>query len=596
MGKKCLTAYGFRQAGSITVLLCILFLQVVFAQTPVVSIQYSEKALPDKQHQQLRRQLQTADTTLAKKRLNRFIENLREAGFAESSVDHYEHKQDSIGLHLFLGPFYQLEKLELVNLSDEAEQYLRKTDLPRPFSRKNITTQLESILYGYQAKGYPFAAFSAPENTIRQIGQDSVGISQRYVFDHGDLVKIDSINLRGKLREPEKLIYQLIHVKPGDYYRQNYIDQIPRLLDNTPYFERTSPPAIRFLPTGNAVLDLRLKRQRAGKFDLLLGLLPPDDPNQSRLRITGLVDAVFVSALEMGETIEFNYRQISAGSQILKLGYEQPHPGGLPVSPAFFFNLQKQEERFLNRSLGLSLRYAFSGQVQGELFYRNRQTALLDTTLARGPGGTALPEVMSGADRRFGLRFVFEKLDYRLNPRKGFAGFVEGGTGQRSTQPDIRLGDEARAVLEETQTVQEIETQISYFVPVGKRMTIRLANQTYLLAQAQYFQNDQRQLGGGRSVRGFEDNRFFSDRFTFFTAEYRLLLDRDAHMLAFTDYAYMENRVDNSILRPFSFGLGLQINTGSAGLLSLTYGIGQLGDGAFRPARGKLHIGLVNNF
>ncbi|MEZ4684847.1 MAG: hypothetical protein R3B47_01890 [Bacteroidia bacterium] len=81
-----------------------------------------------------------------------------------------------------------------------------------------------------------------------------------------------------------------------------------------------------------------------------------------------------------------------------------------------------------------------------------------------------------------------------------------------------------------------------------------------------------------------------------FTAEYRLLLDRDAHMLAFTDYAYIENRVDNSLLRPFSFGLGLQINTGPAGLLSITYGIGQLDEGALRPARGKLHIGLVNNF
>ncbi|MEZ4684848.1 MAG: hypothetical protein R3B47_01895 [Bacteroidia bacterium] len=33
---------------------------------------------------------------------------------------------------------------------------------------------------------------------------------------------------------------------------------------------------------------------------------------------------------------------------------------------------------------------------------------------------------------------------------------------------DIRLGDEARAVLEK-QPVQEIETQISYFIPLGNR-------------------------------------------------------------------------------------------------------------------------------
>lgn len=584
------------QTGSLLVVLLFLSITAIFSQSPEIDIQYSESALTEKQHTQLRRELQTSDTALVRKRLSRFMENLRTAGFAEASIDRYDHRGDSVALTLYLGPHYQLEKLQLVDLPAEAGVVLGKANVPRPFNRNDIKNRLETILYNFQARGYPFATFLSPENELRMIGKDSVGISQRYQFETGPLVKIDSINLIGKLREPEKLIYQLIRVKPGDFYRQNYIDDIARLLNNTPYFERSSPPTVRFMPNGNAVLDLKLKRQRAGKFDLLLGILPPDDPSQSRLRITGLVDAVFVSALEMGETIEFNFRQISAGSQILKLAYEQPHPAGLPVSPAFFFHLQKQEERFFNNSLGLSLRYAFSGQVHGEVFYRNRQTALLDTNLARGSGGIDLPDVMSGSDRRFGLRFTFEKLDYRLNPRRGFVGFVEAGTGQRSTRPDVRLGEEARSVLEASQPVQEIETELSYFIPVGKRMAFRLANQSYLLAQSQYFQNDQRQLGGGRSVRGFEDNRFFSDRFTFFTAEYRLLLDRDAHMLAFTDYAYIENRVDNSILRPFSFGLGLQINTGAAGLLSLTYGIGQLDEGAFRPARGKLHIGLVNNF
>ncbi|MEZ4684849.1 MAG: hypothetical protein R3B47_01900 [Bacteroidia bacterium] len=281
------------------ILVIILFCQQTFAQTPEVSIQYSENALPEKQQVRLRRQLQTADTALASKRLYRFLDHVRSEGYAEASIDRFIHSGDSIFTTLYIGPLYQLGKLELVNLPPEHRLQLKNNLLPRPFSRQQIGQKLENILHDFQAKGYPFAAFSAPETRMYSIGKDSIGISQRYEFEAGPLVKIDSIRLRGKLREPEKLIYQLMRVRPGDFYRQNYINEIPRLLDNTPYFERSSPPVVRFLPNGNAVLDIRLKRQRAGKFDLLLGLLPPDDPNQSRLRITGLVDAVFVSALEM---------------------------------------------------------------------------------------------------------------------------------------------------------------------------------------------------------------------------------------------------------------------------------------------------------
>ena len=567
-----------------------------YTQTPVVNLHFVDERASTEGVIKLQRQLQTRDTAVARKRLQRAVARMRSAGYADASIDHYKHDDDTVSVSIYQGPWYQLTGLQLKGLPTEASQSLKLEALPRPFDREDLRKKLQEILYTYQGEGYPFAAFSAPRTSYTPLGEDSISVQQSYQFTAGDLVKIDSINLRGSRREPDYLLYRLIGLKPGDFYQQNLIDDIPRVLNNTPYYERTPPVRIRFNREGNAILEVRLRRQKAGKFDLLLGILPPDDPNTGRLKITGLVDAVFVSALEMGERIEFKFRQLSATSQILRLGYEQPYPAGLPVSPSFHFDLQKQEERFLNRSLGLAGRYAFSPQLQGELFYKNRQTALLDTNLASGAGGTALPEVMSGTDRRVGLRLQLDQLDYPLNPRRGIRGNMEVGVGSRSSRPDIRLGDDARAVLEENQAVQEVNVQLSVFIPIGNRGTVRFGNHTYILAQSQYFQNDQYQIGGGRSIRGFEDNRFFSDRFTFFSAEYRLLLDRNAHLMAFTDYAYLNNRVDNSILRPWSFGLGLQIDTGGAGLISLTYGIGQLDDGPFRPARGKLHIGLVNNF
>jgi hypothetical protein len=49
------------------------------------------------------------------------------------------------------------------------------------------------------------------------------------------------------------------------------------------------------------------------------------------------------------------------------------------------------------------------------------------------------------------------------------------------------------------------------------------------------------------------------------------------------------------VMRPWGVGLGLTYET-KAGMLSVTYAAGQVAGAPFQPARGKIHIGLVNQF
>ena len=122
-----------------------------------------------------------------------------------------------------------------------------------------------------------------------------------------------------------------------------------------------------------------------------------------------------------------------------------------------------------------------------------------------------------------------------------------------------------------------------------------MANHSYWLGLNNYFRNDQLQVGGSRSIRGFNELEFFTDFYTFFTAEYRLQLERDSYIFLFGDYAYMEDHFSQSITRPVGVGLGMNYGT-KAGIISISYAIGRTRDIAFAPSRGKVHIGLINQF
>ena len=136
-----------------------------------------------------------------------------------------------------------------------------------------------------------------------------------------------------------------------------------------------------------------------------------------------------------------------------------------------------------------------------------------------------------------------------------------------------------------------------YYHKIGKYLVLYLGNQTFWIDQIQYFQNDLRQVGGARMLRGFNENQFFASFFSMGTLEFRMILDRNSNIYTFTDIAYLETKVGTSFTHytPIGLGLGMNFDT-KAGILNIAFGSGQYGDTKFNPARPKVHIGITNVF
>jgi outer membrane protein assembly factor BamA len=203
---------------------------------------------------------------------------------------------------------------------------------------------------------------------------------------------------------------------------------------------------------------------------------------------------------------------------------------------------------------------------------------------------------LDGRDQTYGLGLLFENVDYRFNPTRGWIIRADIGLGRKRIIENPRLHDALYEDLDLELPKREAEFELWWFHRFGKRWVLALGERAYWLDQRQYFQNDLLQVGGSRSIRGFNENEFFTNFYSLSTAEWRFLLEKNSYLFVFGDYAYLENATAaRKVVHPTGFGLGMTYET-RAGMVSLTYAAGRVEGQAFAPSRGRIHVGLINQF
>ncbi len=516
-------------------------------------------------------------------------------GWAEFGLDSVVGTSGNLHYFFHQGPRYFLRSLNIARLSpDEAHQAgLDPTKKTKPFSWATINAQLRSVLMVYQNQGYPFASFNDLQVHYEPQGTDSLWVSLDYSFSLGPQVVIDSVIVVGDIRESAKFVQSLTRIRPGIPYNQKLVQDIPRVLNNSIYYQDVKNPQVAFTPLETAVLRIQVKQQQSGRFDLLAGILPPAVPG-GKFQFSGLLDVLMVSPFRQGDVIEIQYNQLPGGSQRAHVRASWPMILRTPVKAEGELKLFKQAEDFFNVNLEGKIGYAFSPFLEARFFYQSRSTRLLDIAPLLADTLTN-PDQISGSRKLAGVGFQFENLDFRQNPSRGWSATATFGLGTRTIELDRRLPEVLLTTLFGTDAVKEIETHIRYFYPIGKRQVLHVAQHLYWLDQNYYFRNDQIQLGGARTIRGYNENQFFANFYAQLTAEYRFRLDQSSYLFGFTDLAYLEDKVKSLVYRPRGIGLGMTYGT-KAGILSISYAVGHEPGLGFQPTRGKIHIGLVNVF
>jgi outer membrane protein assembly factor BamA len=529
-------------------------------------------------------------TTELDRELNNILLSCHENGFLAASYDSIISDSVQATAYLSIGSRYKWAKLQPGNVDEGVLSeigYRERLYAGVPISFKNVKRLQERLLRYYENNGYPFATVKL--DSVR-IAENSIGAVLHLKKNSEE--KIDSVLIRGSAKIAPIYIYNYLGVKPGDLYNEAQLRKVNTRLRELPFISVARPSQVVFTSTKNKLV-LNLDKKRASQFDGILGVLP--DNVTGKILFTGDVRLKLQNGIGRGELIDLNWRKLQTETQDLKVHFVYPFLFRTPFGLDYNFKLYKKDTTFLDVNQNIGIQYLLTGGNFIKIFYTNKTSSLLSTKGLEF--AQQLPPYADVRSNMYGLGGHYERLDYRLNPRKGFSVDLNVAAGTRLIKKNSKVNPELYEGLRLSTTQYLAEGEIRLFLPLGDRSTVLLSDRGGFIYGENTFQNELFRIGGLKSLRGFDEESIFASAYTVFTLEYRFILEQNSYLYVFGDQAWFENNnVSQYVMdTPTGFGAGVSFET-KAGIFSISYALGRQFDNPVQLRSGKVHFGIVNYF
>ncbi len=532
-----------------------------------------------------------SDTVLLKKDLGEFVLKLQSQGFLAASCDSFVVKENFIQVYLFLGQRYSWTSIKAGTID---ESFLAGTGLKNkkrkssPFNYQKISDWMETILNNCENNGYPFANIK-----LTKVEFENNEYVAELELNKNKLVRIDSIIIKGNATIAPVYIYNYIDMKEGSLYDESKLIRITSRLRELAFVTELKPNQLLF--TENITkLYLYLDNKKASQFDGVIGFLP-DENNESKLNLTGEVHLKLQNSLQRGEVIEFNWKQLPNKTQDLKIHLLYPFLLNTPFGIDGNLSIYRRDSTYTDVIKNLGIQYSISGNNYLKAFINDKQS---DLQSSKGLENiTVLPDYADISILSYGATFHFEKLDYRLNPKKGYAVEFTGSTGNRKIKKNTDINPIAYDSLKlQSVTFEGAFTGDVYF-SLGGKSVLNLGAKSGIVYNDRLFTNELFRIGGLKSLRGFDEESIYASTFSMGKIEYRFLLEQNSFLFAFINGAYYENKSRNFDLKdtPFGFGAGMNFET-RIGIMSISYALGKQFSNPVYFRNAKIHFGIVNYF
>ena len=523
--------------------------------------------------------------------------------YPEASVDQLTQEDSTFIAVLHVGHLYRWISLSNGNISPamlDAAGFRERLYRNKPLRYPQLQKLQNELLDYAENHGYPFAKVWLDSLKIRH-GE----VTAQLMIDRGPLILIKELEIKGNAKIGQAFMENYLGLEPGRPYNNQQVRQIRNRIQELPFLTLAGDPIVTFIGE-EATIMLPLEKKRASRFDFVLGILPQNDNgrqlNDRNVLVTGTFKGELQNQFGRGERIFASFEQLRPETQELELEFNYPFVLGLPFGIDFDFDLYKRDTSYLDLESDLGIQYLFEGGNYLKAFWNNRSSTLLTVDEARLQLQERLPQNLDVTNAYFGLEYAKQKLDYRFNPRKGWALLVRGGAGTKRIQPNNRIVELGFGELYDTLELRsfqyKLSGQIEGFLPLFSRSTIlaRIRGGA-IFSEAPVYFNEQFRIGGNQVLRGFDEESIFATRFALSTAEYRLLIGQNSYLYVFGDVAYVEDvtPVKDVTDWPYGFGAGITFET-SVGLFGVSLAYGKQLDNPIDFSAPKVHFGYVSLF
>jgi len=355
----------------------------------------------------------------------------------------------------------------------------------------------------------------------------------------------------------------------------------------------TKPVQVVFYPKFARII-VYADKKKANSFDGVLGVLP-NSQTTGKLMLTGEARLKLVNSFGRAELIDMNWRKLEQSSQDLKVNFNYPYIFSSSLGADFRFSLLKQDTTYLNIVRNAGIQYLFTGNNYLKAYILNNTSQLLNTTGMEYI--TELPVYADISNTMYGLETKYEKLDYRLNPRKGFTLLINTAAGNKNIKRNSKINPAVYDSIVLKSAQYRLSADENIFIPVFSKSTINLGLQSAAIINNSLFENELFRIGGLRTLRGFDEESIYASLYSILTVEYRYLFEQNSYINLFFNSAYYEKETihEKIIDRPFGFGAGITFET-RAGIFSINYALGKQFDNPIYFKQAKIHFGIVSYF
>ena len=473
----------------------------------------------------------------------------------------------------------------LVLEDEKVQQMLGKKTLPKTITGKIIQEKALQILKYCENNGYPFATVNLSEVRIKK---NKVNAKLNVQFN--DYYTIDSIEIKGDAKTSRNFILKTIEINKGNGYKEYLIQKISSKINSVPFLENIKSPEVYFTK-GKATLVLYIKNKNASKFNGILGL--NSNKTTGKHELVGDLNIDLRNIFKAGERLILEWEKVKNNSQKYLISYNHPYLFRTRIGTEMRLNYYRQDSSFDNLDAKIRVNYRFNSYSKISLIGQNIQSNSL-LNLNSNPN---FPAINTSKTVYYGVGLDYHKLDYEFNPRKGWAWNLEFLTGNKTITKDISNLDVDYQNINNKTKQQKLKLEASLFLPLFKKSVVLFKLQSANIFSNQLFDNELIQIGGLKTIRGFNEQSILASNFYTFTTEYRYLFSENSSVFTFLDYGYYENKSNNEFIHdtPFGFGIGVNFATKS-GVFTLNYALGKQQNNPILIKNGKIHFGFVSLF
>lgn len=546
------------------------------------------------------------DSATAKEALRDAHARLQQQGYVLSAIDTFWFEQNTLMARVQVGRWFRWVAIRPGNVPPELLSQSRLQDrqwFNKALDPKLFYSAFERIIRACEDNGFPFAAIQ-----LDSLHESDGGVAAALNLQRGPFITLDSVIVGESPGIARHVVLRYLGLREGMPYNESRIVRLSTRLKELPYVEEVYPWRMNFTQTRNT-LNLYVKSKSANRADVLLGVMPNNEEIGGKFLMSGDVKLGLQNALGQGESVQLNWQNLQYRSPRYHVDMAFPFILNSPMGFNAKFDFYKKDTTFRTTTGELGLLYQPDAHNYLKVYYNLSSTRAGSINIAQVQNSRKLPANGDIRYRTVGIEAVWSKLDYRVNPRKGYRLQANAGVSFRSILknntieaiPDPIKGG-TMAWLYDSILLKNNKYNLNglaqVYIPLSKKWILLSAySGGFTFSNNRLFRNELYQIGGYRLLRGFDEGSLFVDGYHVFTVEPRFMLGLNAYFFAFTDIGRIHLRTDVSdrVQHPFSTGLGLSFEN-KAGQFTLSYAVGGREQSPWQVRNSKIHFGYVNYF